>query len=193
MTIDVSTTRLRHEVRLVHASTGEVLGPLQGRLLDPVPGWVARPGGDAVVVIAREGLPEPVAPPRLAVTLQPAWWREVLAFPPAPGQPERTVVVPLDAATKTVRLHPTRMTLVVRLTEPSTGEPRTGRTVRARAHSGSATIALPEGDPGVYTSALVEWTTAFTPCEVLVDGDLLRTVSLDFTTSSTSIRLVDVT
>lgn len=193
MTIDVSTTALRHEVRLVHASTGEVLGPVQGRLLDAVPGWFARPGGDAVVVIARAGLPDPATTPRLAVTLQPAWWREVLEFPPAPDQPDRTVVVPLDAAAKTVELHPKQMTLVVRLTEPTTGDPSTGKTVTARATTGGATVAFTEGDPGVYTSALVEWTKAFTPCEVLVDGDLLRTVSLDFTTSTTSIRLVDVT
>jgi hypothetical protein len=193
MTVDVSTTTLRHEVRLVHASTGAVLGPVAGRLLDAVPGWYARSAGDTVVVAARAGLPEPATTPRLAVTLQSPSWREVLVFPADPALPERTVAVPLDTPTKTVSLHPRPMTLVVRLTEPSTGDPRSGRTVTARANDASGSIPLTEGAPGTYTSAAVEWTAAFTPCELLVDGDLLRTVSLDFTTSTTSIRLVDVT
>lgn len=192
-TIAVSTTTLRHQVRLVHASTGAVLGPLRARLLDAAPTWVARPGGDAVVVTARAGSPEPTTPPRLAVTLEPAWWGEVLAFPPAPDQPPRTVVVDLDADEIEVELHPVPMRLAVHLTEPSTGDPSEDRTVTARATTGASTIAFTEGDPGVYTSAAVEWTAAFTPCELLVDGDLLRTVSVDFTTSTTSVRLVDVT
>lgn len=193
MTIDVSTTALRHEVRLVHASTGAVLGPVDGRLLDSVPGWFARSAGDAMVVAARAGLPDPPAAPRLAVTLQSPFWREVLDFPVDPDLPERTVAVTLDNPTKTVPLHPKPMTLVVRLTEPSTGDPSSGKTVTARANDASGSIALTEGPLGTYTSAAVEWTAAFTPCELLVDGDLLRTVSLDFSTSTTSVRLVDVT
>lgn len=195
-TIAVSTTTLRHQVRLVHASTGAVLGPVAGRLLDAVPTWVARPGGDAIVVTARAGLPDPVTPPLLAVTLRPAWWGEVLDFPAYADQPSRTVVVELDTDEIEVPVHPQPMRLEVHLTEPTTGDPSTGRTVTTRATTGpdpKPSIALPEGDDGVYTSATVEWTDRFTPCELLVDGELLRTVSLDFTTSTTSIRLVDVT
>jgi hypothetical protein len=171
-----------------------VLGPLQARLLTTPASWVARPGGDAIVVTSRAGLPDPATPPRLAVTLEPAWWRDVLDFPD--DQPERTVVVDLDDPVVVVRLRPTLMRLVVHLTEPSTGDPQTNKTVEARATTGSEprpTIPLAETDIGVYTSADVEWTDEFTPSELLVDGELLRTVSMDFTTSTTSIRLVDVT
>lgn len=194
--IAVSTTILRHRVRLVHASTGTVLGPVEGRLLGAVPTWVARPGGDAIVVTAQGGLPDPATPPLLAVTLQPARWGEVLDFPAFTDQPPRTVVVELNVDEIEVPMHPQPMRLEVHLTEPSTGDPRTGRTVTARATSGpnpKPSIALIEDDDGVYTSAAVEWSARFTPCELLVDGDPLRTVSLDFTTSTTSIHLVDVT
>lgn len=193
MTIAVSTTTLRHHVRLVHASTGAVLGPVSGRLVDPVPGWVARPGGAGIVVTSRLGPPEPTATPRLAVTLEPAWWGEVLDLPPVADQPPRTVVVDLDVEEIDVEVQPLPMRLVVHLAVPATGEPQEDKTVTVRATTGSSTIDLPETAAGVYTSAAVPWTAAFTPCELLVDGELLRTVSMDFTTSTTSVRLVDVT
>lgn len=194
--IATSTTTLRHQVRLVHASTGAALVPVQARLLTTPATWVARTAGDGAVVTTRADLPDPAGVPQLAVTLQPAWWGEVLDFPSFDDQPPRTVVVDLDAPEIEVPVHPAPMRLVVHLTAPTTGDPRTGRTVEAHATSGPnprPSISLAETDPGVYTSAAVEWTAAFTPSELLVDGDLLRTVSMDFTTSTTSIRLVDVT
>jgi hypothetical protein len=138
----------------------------------------------------------PAAAPILAVTLSSAASGEVLRFPPAPGQPARTVVVDLDAEEIDVHLHPVPMTLEVHLVEPSTGQPRQGRTVVARATRGPATrptTPLPEGDLGVYTSAAVEWTAAFTPCELLVNGTLLRVLSMDFTSTTTIAHLVDTT
>jgi hypothetical protein len=168
------------------------LGPVRARLDPPPYGWAVRPVTGGVVVIARDGAPQPATEPALVVTLEDARWGLVLDLP------ERTASVDLDGADEVVDVlvHPVPMTLVVHLSTPSTGAPRTGRTVVARATGGPAprpTVALAEGDPGTYTSAAVEWTAALTPCEVLVDGNPLRTLSMDFTSSTTSLRLVDTT
>jgi len=196
MTIAISTTVLRHRVRLLHASTAAPLGPLRARLLSTPHGWMVRPVTDGVIVTARQGVPHPDTPPQLAVTLVPPFWRDLLVFPPLPVQPPRTVVVGLVADEIDVSLHPVPMTLTVGLTTPATGAPRTGRTVVARATGGpdpKPTIALPETGPGIYTSASAEWTARFMPCDVLVDGDALRTVAMDLTSTVTRIRLVDTT
>jgi hypothetical protein len=37
------------------------------------------------------------------------------------------------------------------------------------------------------------WTAAFTPLDLLVDGDLLRQLAVDHTRSATRVRLVDTT
>lgn len=190
--IATTTTRLRHVVRLLHASTGTPLGPVRGRL-DPHPhGWAVRPVTGGLVVTSRDGVPPPAAEPVLEVTLDDARWGAVLDLP------GRTTEVDLDGADEVVdvAVDPVPMTLVAHLTTPSTGAPRTGRTVVARATSGPTprpTVALAEGDPGTYTSAAVVWTTALTPCELLVNGSPLRTLSMDFTSTATSIRLVDTT
>src|SRR5262249_36755348 len=105
-------------------------------------------------------------------------------------------VTDLTAAAIDVTLHPVPMTLEVVLTTLSTGAPRTGRAVTARATSGpnpKPTIALPETSPGIYRSAAVEWTQRFTPSDLLVDGRLLRTLSADLTSTTTRVHLVDTT
>lgn len=196
MILATSTTELRHTVRVVHASTGRPVRGLRARL-EPAPhGWGLRVTPGVVVVTARTDLEDPPSPPTAVLTLTAGARADVLVVPPVAGRPPRTVEVPLTSAELAVALHPVPMTLSAMLTRPSTGAPRTGAAVVARATSGAAPrpeIPLPETDPGTYRSAPVEWTAAFTPLDLLVDGSPLRTLTVDFTAGATRVHLVDTT
>jgi len=193
------TTRLRHQVRLVHASSGEPIRGLSARL-SPMPyGWIVRTLPGVVVVAARTGVPEPAAAPVLAVTVIDGAQADLLVLPPLPGRPPRTVVVTLGAAQPVeivVPLHPVAMPLTVVLSTPA-GDPGTGRTLTARGRAGPEprpVVALPEtAERGVYRSEPVEWTAALTPADLLVDGTWLRTLSVDLHRARTVIQLVDTT
>jgi hypothetical protein len=87
-----------------------------------------------------------------------------------------------------------RLTLDLRT--PGSSAPRAGRTVVARATAGpnpKPTVPLPEGVPGIYRSAPVTWTAAFIPLDLLVDGNLLRQLTVDLSRAETLVRLVDTT
>lgn len=190
-----STRRLRHTVRVVHASTGNAICGLEARL-EPAPlGWSLRTLPDVVVVSARTDVEEPSTPLELVLTLTDDPLAEVLVLPPLAGRPPRTLVAPLTSEVVDVRVHPVPMTLTVVLIAPTTGELRIGRTVTARGRSGPPhpSVALPEVGPGTYRSAQLEWTAALTPADVLVDGSVLRTVAIDLTRRSSTIHLVDTT
>ena len=196
MIIATSATRLRHHVRLVHTSTNAPIGAVAARLLGVRHGWGLRTVPDGVVVTARMGVADPPAPPRLAVTVTDGVLARLLTFPPAPDLSPYTVLVELTAVEIEQPLHPVPMTLTVALVTPLTGVPSEGRTITARATTGpdpKPTITLPELEPGVYASAPTEWTAAFAPAQLLVDGKLLRTVSMNWQSASTRIRLVDTT
>jgi hypothetical protein len=183
-----SIVRLRNHIRLVHAASG---APITGQAIGVLPyGWHARTVPDGIVVSARTDVTTSLA--QLVVTVTDAVLADCLVFPP--GLPPRTVLVPLALEQVDVSLRPVPMTLTVELVTPLTGVPRTGRTVTATATDGQPpAIALPELDLGVYRSAPVEWTAAFTPAELLVDGALLRTVPMDLRRTTTRVRLVDTT
>lgn len=187
MTLTTTTVRLAHVVRLRHAATGEAIEPVRASGELPY-GWTMRVRGADVVVTTRDGTPVPAADPVITVSVGDLRTAALLATP--------TVDVPLTAAEITVDVAPVAMTLDVELSTPGTGAPRTGRAVVARATSGPTprpTIALPETDPGVYGSGPVVWTAAFTPLDLLVDGDLLRQLAVDHSRSATRVRLVDTT
>lgn len=190
------TTSLRHVVRLIHASTGVPISGLAAWLDPPIPGWRVQIRPDAVVVAARPDIEDPPPSPRLAVTLTDAVTARLLDIPPVAGMPPRTVVVPLSTERIDFVLHAVPMTLTLVLSTPSTGVPRTGASVAARATRGPTprpTIPLPESTPGTYRSAGVEWTAGFTPLDLLVGGQPLRTLVMDFTQAGTRIHLVDTT
>jgi hypothetical protein len=178
--LGTTTVRLRHHVRLVHASTG---APINALAIHNGPH--ARIVPDGVVVSAPVGV---TTPSQLAITVTDGALADHLVFPPGP--PPRTVLVDLVLEQIEVALHPVPMTLTVELVTPLTGVPRTGRAVTAAGNAGPP-IALPEVEPGVYRSAPVEWTAAHTPAELLVDGNPLRTVQMDLRRTSTRVRLVD--
>lgn len=184
-----TTVRLEHRVSLRHAATGEPIGPVTAQPKTPLPtGWWLRTKGADVVVSRRDGAKAPDTTPVLVVSVADPLLALVLAA--------TTVEVPLTAADITVDVAPVPMTLAVELTTPSTGVPRTGRTVTARAASGPnprPSISLPEISPGVYQAAPTVWTAAFTPLDLLVGGTLLRRLGVDFTRTGTRVRLVDTT
>jgi hypothetical protein len=190
------TTSLRHVVRLVHASTGAPVRGLSARLEPAAYGWSVRTLPDAVVVSARKDVAEPPTPPQAVVTLTDGRVADVLVIPTIVGRPPRTIVVDLTAEQVDAPVHPVPMTLTAVLSDPTTGEPRTGVTVVATATSGpdpKPTVPLPEVEPGTYRSAPVEWTAAFTPLDLLVGGNPLRTLAVDFTRPATTIHVVDTT
>jgi hypothetical protein len=190
------TTTLRHTVHLVHASTGARLRGLDAHLEGAPAAWSLRVLPDVLVVSARGDAREPVTPPSVVVTLTDGALADVLVVPPVADRPPRTLVISLDADEVDHVVHPVPTTLTVVLTTPSTGAPRTGATVTARATSGPdprPSVALPEVAPGTYRSAPVEWTAAFTPLDVLVGGQPLRTLTVDVGTTATRIDLVDTT
>lgn len=196
MTIATVRTQLKHHVRLTHASTGAPITGIVARLRPEAFGWSMRFAGADVVVAARTDAPPLTVTPEVAVTVVDGITADLLVIAALPGEPLNTVVVSLTAAEIDVPLHPVPMTLTVVLSTPSTGAPRTGRTVVARARSGpnpKPTIDLPEVTPGVYTSAAVEWTSAFLPADLLVNTKLLRVFSIDLSTAKTHIHLVDTT
>ena len=196
MSIATVRTQLKHHVRLTHASTSTPIAGIAARLRPAAFGWSMRVAGADVVVSARTDAPPLTVTPELAVTVVDGITAGLLVIPAIPGELPNTVVVSLTAAEIDVPLHPVPMTLTVVLTTPSTGAPRTGGTVVARARSGpnpKPTIALPEVAPGVYTSAAVEWTSAFLPADLLVNTKLLRVFSIDLSTTKTRIHLVDTT
>ncbi|MEX5301260.1 hypothetical protein [Kocuria sabuli] len=196
MILATSTTELRHTIRVVHASTGRPVRGLAARL-EPVPhGWSLRVTRGIVVVVARTDVEDPSSPPTAVLTLTDEALAGVLVLPPVDGRPPRTVKAPLTDTELEVVLRPVPMTLSAVLTQPADGAPRTGAEVVARATSGPdprPEVRLPELMPGTYRSAPVEWTAAFTPLDLLVDGSLLRTLTVDFTAGATRIRLVDTT
>ena len=196
MSIATVRTQLKHHVRLIHTSTGTPIAGIAARLRPAAFGWSMRVAGADVVVAARTDAPPLGVTPELAITVVDGVTADLLVIPAIPDQPPDTVVVSLTAAELDVPVHPVPMTLTVLLTIPSTGAPRTGRTVVARARSGpnpKPTISLPEVAPGTYTSAPVEWTSAFLPADLLVDTKLLRVFSIDLASSKTRIHLVDTT
>ena len=190
------TTSLRHVIRLVHASTGVPVRGLAAQLEPAAYGWTLRTLADTVVVSARTDVAPPATPPKAVLKLTDGAAADLLVIPPVPDRPPRTVVVDLTAEQLDVPLRPVPMTLTVVLTTASTGAPRTGAAVVARATSGAGplpTVPLPEVESGTYRSAPVEWTAAFTPLEVLVGGSPLRTLCVDFTRTTTTVHLVDTT
>ncbi len=187
-TVASTTVRLVHLVRLRHPATGAGV-PLARAALEPRPyGWSVRVRGSDAVVVARDGVAAPAAPPSLRVTV---------AAPGADRLAAADVVIPLTAPELTVDVTPLPATLAVELFTPGTGAPRTGRTVVARAGSGPnprPTIALPESTtPGTYRTAPVTWAATFVPLDLLVDGDLLRRITVDLTRAETLVRLADTT
>ena len=197
MSIATVTTLLRHQVRLVHATSGTPVTGLAARLEPPTWGWSLRVVGGVVVVSSLADLPATSVPPsHVSITVTDGAAADVLVIPPVPGEPPRTVLAALTAPEVDVPLDPVPMTLTVVLTTPSTGAPRTGRTLVARARTGpnpKPTIPLPEVSPGTYRSAPVTWTAPFVPADLLVGTRLLRVLSVDLSTTSTRIHLVDTT
>lgn len=182
--MSISHIRARHEVRVVHGTTGQPL-PFEARLTSSPPvGWTLQMKRSTAVVIARDGAPDPATPLVLSVTLSDA----SLAGRLSRSQAEVT----LDRPAIVERFDPAPMTLIVDLVDED-GRPVTGKAVRTVGSDGSA-VSLPESDiPGSYASAPRSWPSTFHPFDLQVDGTLLKKSGLDFNRPTTRIRVVDTT
>jgi hypothetical protein len=179
-------TKLRHHVRAAHAATGQGIAPLRAALEVTPPGWYVGVKGADVVVTAREGVPEPAAPPVALITVADP----LTALWVAPT----SVRVNLTAPELTATFAPVAMTLTVELVAKAGGAPSPGRALVARG-SGAPDVALPEvaGEPGTYRSASRVWTAAHVPLELRIGATVLARLTLDFTRADTRVRVVDPT
>jgi hypothetical protein len=158
--------------------------------IDALPvGWSFRVLRDGDVIVAiRDGSPAPAARPTLTVALADHRLALLVENP--------VVNVPLTDPDIVVDVTPVHMTLTVELIEPTTLHPQTGCTVTAQATTGPSpypAVTLDEGSPGLYQSVPAVWTAAFTPLDVLVDGALLRRLTVNFRRTATRVRLLDTT
>jgi len=196
-TIASTATRLIHRVRLVHAGTGTTIQPVKASMPAIPYGWSFRESAGEVIVIARDGVDVPAAPPVVDLIITDGKVLSMLTLPPlVDGQPLNSVRVTLSAPDITQPVTPVPTRLTVHLSTTGSGAPRTGQTVRARASSGpnpKPTVNLPEVSPGVYQSAPTVWAAVFYPVDLLVGGDPLRTIAMDVTRTETRIHLVDTT
>lgn len=187
MILASTTVRRLHDISARHASTGEPIA-IRARLEPTAPhGWHLRVRGAHAIVIGRSGVTPPPALPTVHLTV--ADRRRALSLATQEAD------VALTAVDLVHEFQPIDMVLTVALFTRS-GDPRTGRTVRARATSGPnprPTVALTETDSGVYRSAATRWTAQFHPFDLMVNNRLLRKLAIDFTKRETRVRLVDTT
>jgi len=187
-TIATSTATTKHVVRLMHAATGK---PLTSIRLAPVAwpfGWWARVVDGAVVVASTATTDGPA---EIDVVVTDGLLASVLDFPtPGPGQPINSVRVPLTAVEIDVPIDPTELTLSVVVTG-ATG-PAAGLDVKVRGASGSPTVTLTQGAPGVYSATRV-WGADLINADLRIGSTTVRKVSLDYGHTETRIHVVDPT
>lgn len=193
MTVIAATdTELVHEVRLLHASTGQTLPLDAPRLLFAPHGWSLRAVDGRVVVVAPTGQPAPGTVPAIDVVVADGVLADLLALPALqPGQRPRSVRRSLTAAVIDVPLAPVPMTLTIVLTKTD-GAPSAGRTVKVKGSSGPD-IALPETTtPGTYRSAATVWDARYTPAALMIAGSLTgRKVGVTFRSTATTVHVAD--
>jgi hypothetical protein len=181
-----TTATTQHVVRLVHASTGK---PITAIRVAPLPwptGWWARAVDGAVVVGSTSSTDGPSS---IDVIVTDGVLASVLDLPPlAPDQPLNSVRVPLSAPTIDVPINPTQLTLTV-IVAGDTG-PSGGLDVKVRGASGSPSVTLAEGAPGVYSATRV-WGANLINADLRIGSTTVRKVSLDYGHTETRIHVVD--
>jgi len=193
-TVARDETVLVHQVRLVHATTGEPIALSDARLVTPPRGWWVRMSPPWVVVGARSDLTAVAAPPVLEVVLADGVLADLLQLPaPVAGQPPRSVRVPLTGPTVEVTLDPQPMTLTVVLTATGTGDPSSGRTPSVSGSAGPPIQLTETAELGTYRSDPVVWDHAHSPGELLVGATTVRKVGVDVRRSDTRLHVVDPT
>lgn len=193
-TIASSTTDLRHEVGLRHASTGNLIAPDAPILLPHPHGWFLRIVGDRVIVGARAGLPGPTIPPVLEVLVADGVLADGLSFPaPAAGQRPLSFRVPLKAATVDVPVLATPRKLTVVLTLAKTGAPSKNRSVTVKGTAGPDLLLPETATAGTYQSADELWGPNYTPGTLFIGTRTVRKVGVDFRKADTRLHIVDPT
>lgn len=176
--------RLRHRVRVLHGGTGRPYDRVSARLAEPAwPHWVLRRRGPDILMSAYD---------HLADTLPPSTTVEVRLADPAVKERfvlgEEPATVSLASGADQFRelvLEPVPVSLEVRLRSPN-GTPAKNLAVAAQAES--ETVPLPEtpADSGVYAEGPRAWKPE--PYAIRVEGDIRRTIGLDYSKSTTSVQ-----
>jgi hypothetical protein len=189
VTVIASTlTTRRHLVRLTHGATKETIEAIRLGPVEWPRGWSSRIARGIVVV---QGPETGAGPSHLDVIVTDAVLVPLLALPtPADDQPPDSVRVALGAEEIEVAVNPAALELIV--TVHSATAPAGGLVVQVKAASGGTTVTLTEGAPGVYSASRV-WGTGFINADLLVGGQSVRKVSLDYSRAKTRIHVVDPT
>jgi hypothetical protein len=197
--------KVEHVIRARHASTGQPIEPLEA-VWDEKPSPRGKQlkvvGGTVVVAMDQRLRPEPPKPGtptppkiklRVVIPDGPVAWR----LSDTEKELDIEPIVDTDAVNHVVEFGPIPMTLTVDLVRPGAGPnggPSTGKTVEARASSGTR-VPLPEvaGTPGTYRSPARVWTAGFNPLDLLVGNTLVRRIAIDFARTDTQVTVVDPT
>jgi hypothetical protein len=186
--IATTTATTKHVVRLVHSATGKVISAVRlGPSAWPT-GWWARVVDGTVVVVASSAAAGPAS---IDIIVTDGTLVPLLDLPtPVANQPADSVRVPLAAPEIDVPIDPVALTLTVSLLA-ATG-PSAGKSVTVRGASGSPTVTLSQGDPGVYSATRV-WGANLINADLRVGSTTVRKVSLDYGHTETHLYVVDPT
>ena len=189
MTVIATTAATtKHVVRLLHGATQQ---PITAIRLAPIAwpyGWWARVVDGAVVVASTSTTDGPA---QIDIIVTDGMLASVLDFPtPVPDQPINSVRVPLTSDEIDVAINPSELTLTV-VVAGATG-PAGGLDVKVRGASGSPTVTLTEGEPGVYSATRV-WGANLINANLRIGAITVRKVSLDYGHIQTRIHVVDPT
>jgi hypothetical protein len=179
--------RMIHHVRVIHGGTGKPLARIRAHLTEPAwPHWALRQRGADLVLSTEESM-EARLPATTDVEVS-------LADESQRGRFENSGVetVTLNRGADeevTLTLEPLPVSLEVSLSKKD-GSASTGRTVEAQ--SGGVTVSLPEvGGTRVYRSAPTTWDPAKQPFGIYVDGQKQSSVSLEYSSPVTRVKVID--
>jgi hypothetical protein len=179
--------RVVHHVRVMHGGTGKPLERIRARLVDPAwSHWAVRQRGADVVLSTEERLePRMPATTDLEIELADESRRGIFE-----NSGTETVTLNRGADEEvTLTLDPRPVSLEVSLSK-NDGSASTGRTVEAR--SGGVTVSLPEvGGTRIYRSAPTRWDPAKQPFGIYVDGQKQSSVSLEYSSPVTRVKVID--
>ncbi len=178
------TRHLRHEARVVHATTGNPIPGFRATLIHPaLPGWTMTKSGHRVIVSVIERHDNPAIVPLLTLEItDPVSKARLKPFgaPAGAARPDlwHEMTVDLDLPTVIVALDPAPSSLHLTLVD-RTGTLLTGRTVELHGTAGGV-VPLTEGAPAVYEVLDHEWTAEFATSDIVIDAVVHeRTLSID--------------
>lgn len=167
------TQQFRHEVRVVHATTGNPILGFTASLVHPRrPGWTVSRSGHRIIVSVLERHDDPAIVPQLTIDVTDAATKarlEPFGAAPDVARPDLVhhMTVDLNAPLVTVQLQPAPSSLLLTIVD-RTGTELTGLDVELRG-VGGVNLPLIEGASGVYEALDEVWAPEFATSDVLID------------------------